>query len=60
MKKKYIIAYNVVETKEEAVYWTVNEKGEEDEQIEETAMKKGQFLFGGKKKGDHGEVVINF
>jgi hypothetical protein len=54
MKKKYMIAFNIIETKEEPAYWKVTAEGEEGDEIQLVELKKGSYLKGSKKVDDRG------
>lgn len=58
MKKKFIIAYNVIETKEVPVYWKVNSNGSEGEEVKVESMGKGTYFRGKKKADEKGLEVI--
>ena len=60
MKKKYLIAYNVVETKEFPTLWEVDRKGKPGSEVTIEQLKKGIYLRGAKKQGDRDEWVYNF
>ena len=55
MKKKFMIAFNIIETKEIPAYWEVNKNGEEGQQISPDEMKKGEYLKGSKKFDEKGQ-----
>ena len=60
MKKKHLIAYNVVETKEIPAFWEVDKKGKPGSEVTIEELKKGTYLRGAKKQGDRDEWVFNF
>lgn len=60
MKKEFLIAFNVVETKERVQYWKMKENGEEGEEVSESDLKPGKYLRGLKKIGDDNSVVYMF
>lgn len=60
MKKEFLIAFNVVETKERAQYWKMKESGEEGEEVSESDLKPGKYLRGLKKIGDDDSVAYMF
>ena len=60
MKKKWLIAYNVAETKEELTFWTINSKGEEEKEVRKEELGKGVFIKGFKKIDEDGEAILNF
>jgi len=60
MKKKYLIAYNVVETKEVPTFWQVNKEGKPGIEVPQEELKKGTYLKGAKKQNDKDEWVWNF
>ena len=60
MKKKWLIAYNVAETKEELTFWTVNRQGQEEKEIAREALGRGIFIKGFKKVAENGDTIFNF
>ena len=60
MKKKYLIAYNVIETKEIPAFWQVDKQGKPGLEVSQEELKKGTYLRGAKKQNDKDEWVWNF
>ena len=60
MKKKYLIAYNIIETKEEMAYWKYESNSQEGPEVGVGEIKKGVYFRGSKKFNEKGEEVVNF
>ena len=60
MKKKYLIAYNIIETKEEKTYWRYESNSQEGAEVAVGEIKKGVYFRGSKKLNEKGEEVVNF
>ena len=55
MKKKYLISYNIVETKEISAFWEVDKQGKPGAEVTIEELKKGTYMKGAKKTNDKNE-----